>query len=71
MGGGKTTLVELYFDGAKTDSKQTKGSTVSISDIVISKETLEPEKELRIAERSASRQDAGIKARLTPSTLNN
>lgn len=71
MGVGKTTLVELYSDEAKTDSKQTAGSLVSVSDIVISTETLEPEKELRIAERSASRQGEGIKARLTPSTLNN
>lgn len=71
MGGERTTLVELYFDGAKTGRKQTAGSTVSISDIVISKETLKPEKELRTAERSASRQGGGITARLTPSTLNN
>lgn len=67
----KTTLVGLYSDGAKTDSKQTTGSLVSVSDIVISMETLEPEKKLRISERSASRQGGGIKARLTPSSLNN
>lgn len=43
---------------------------VSVSDIVTSTETLEPEKELRIAERAASSQGGGIEARFTTFTLN-
>lgn len=44
---------------------------VSVSDIVIPIETLETEKELIIAKRSASSQHGGIDARVTSSTLNN
>lgn len=65
-------LVELYSDGAKTDSTKQAGSTGSVSDIncYLHRKKLEAEKELRIAERFASSQGEGTRASFTLSTLN-
>lgn len=68
----KTSFIELYSDEAKTDCIRTgrKHRQVCQTLSVISVEKLEPEKELKIAEKFVSSQGGRTRVRVTLFTLN-